>query len=201
MTAALIACHECDLLQREVVLPAPGPALCARCGAQLYRSDPGSLDRALAFATAGSILFVMANAFPLVGLRISGELIETTLAGASRALYADGWRMLGAIVFITTIAAPLIELGAMMYLLVSLRFGKLPAGGTTLFRTLRAVQPWRMAEVMMLGILVALVKLAHMAEVTLGVALWSLAGLVIMIAACVATFDPRELWERVGVAR
>jgi paraquat-inducible protein A len=31
--ARLIACHECDLLQRETPLPRGGVARCARCGA------------------------------------------------------------------------------------------------------------------------------------------------------------------------
>jgi paraquat-inducible protein A len=51
-----------------------------------------------------------------------------------------------------------------------------------------------MVEVMMLGVLVALVKLAHLAEIVLGAALWSLAALVVLLAAAAATFEPRELW-------
>ena len=43
--APLIACHECDLLQRETVLPGGGIARCTRCGAELYRNRPDSLNR------------------------------------------------------------------------------------------------------------------------------------------------------------
>ena len=58
------------------------------------------------------------------------------------------------------------------------------------------ITPWGMVEVMMLGVLVALVKLAHLAEIVLGVALWSLAALVILLAAAAAAFEPRDLWAR-----
>src|SRR3954471_18409805 len=188
MTAALIACHECDLLQQETDLPARGTALCARCGATLYRNRPDSVERALAFTVGGLVLLVISNAFPLVGLRIQGEVIQTTLFGASRALYADGMRTVAAVVFISIVVAPLIELLAMMFLLLPLQFNRVPRAGVTLFRALRAVQPWRMVEVLLLGVLVALVKLAHIAEVVPGVALYSVGALVFVLAAAVSTF-------------
>jgi paraquat-inducible protein A len=201
VTTALIACHECDLLQHEVAVPVAGTARCARCGAVLYRDRPDSLNRALAFGAAAAVLFVLANTFPLVALEVKGEIIRTTLFGAARAIYEDGMRTVGALVFITTIVAPLIQLLAIMALLLPLRFGHEPRAAATWFRLMRAVQPWGMAEVLMLGVLVALVKLAHMAEVVPGIALWSLAALVVVLAACVATFDPRALWTKVDVPR
>jgi paraquat-inducible protein A len=201
VTTTLISCHECDLLQQEVSVPAGAAARCARCGAVLYRNRPDSLNRALAFGTAAAVLFVLANTFPLVALEVKGELIKTTLFGASRAIYEDGMRTLGALVFVTTIVAPLIQLVALMALLVPLRLGREPHAAAIWFRLMRAVQPWGMAEVLMLGVLVALVKLAHMAEVIPGIALWSLAALVMVLAACVAAFDPRALWAKVDATR
>ena len=201
MTASLVACHECDLLQHEVAVPAGGSARCARCEAVLYRNPTNSLERALAYAVAAAVFFVLANAFPLVGLRVSGELIDTTLFGAAKALHAGGMPVLGTIVFITTVVAPLIELVAMLGLLVPLYFGRLPRGGPSIFRALRAVQPWRMPEVMLIGVFVALVKLAHLAEVIPGIALFSLAAFMVLLAACLATFDPRVLWAKLDTSR
>jgi paraquat-inducible protein A len=193
----LIACHECDLLQREIALPPRRTALCARCGATLYRSNPNSVDRSLAFTVAGLILFVLANVFPLVGLRIGSDLIQTTLFGAAKALYVGGMKTVGVVVLISIVIAPLIELIALTCLLLPLRMNRHPRSGATIFRALAAVQPWRMVEVLMLGVLVALVKLAHIAEVVPGVALWSLGALVVTLAAIMTTFDPRELWTRI----
>lgn len=196
MTAPLTACHECDLLQHETILREGETARCARCGAVLYRKRRDSLNRALAFSTGAAVLFVLANTFPLVALQVKGELIQTTLIGASRAIYADDMRTLGAVVFITTVAAPLIQLLALLGLLVPLRFERVPWRAAELFRLMRSVAPWGMVEVLMLGVLVALVKLAHMAEVIPGIAMWSVAALVVLLAAAVATFDAREMWAK-----
>jgi paraquat-inducible protein A len=194
--ALLIACRECDLIQREVELPARGSARCARCSAVLYRNRPDAVNRALAYTTAAAVAFMLANVFPLVGMSLKGELVETTLFGTAAALYAGGMRTVAAVVFVTTFVAPLIELAAMACLLLPLRFSALPSAGPRMFRAMRMIQPWRMVEVMMLGVLVALVKLAHLAEIVLGVALWSLAALVILLAAATSAFEPRDLWAR-----
>ena len=56
---------------------------------------------------------------------------------------------------------------------------------------------WSMIEVMLLGVLVALVKIADYATVVPGIALFALGGLVFLLAAMQASFDPREVWNRV----
>jgi paraquat-inducible protein A len=197
----MIACHECDLLQREVVLPAGGVAHCPRCGAEQYRSHPDSFERTLAFTLGAIVLFAIANAYPIVGLKLEGQVIETTLYHTVRTLYNEDMQPLAALVFATTILMPALELGAMAYLLVPLKLGFAPPHFALVFRALQAVGPWGMVEVLMLGVLVSLVKLAHLAAVVTGIALWAIAALMLLYAAIAATFDPRELWARRSALR
>jgi len=58
-------------------------------------------------------------------------------------------------------------------------------------------QPWAMVEVMMLGVLVSLVKIADLATVIPGVGMFSLGALIFLFAAITAAFDPEKVWERV----
>ena len=122
-TAPLIACHECDLLQRETPLPRGGVARCGRCGATLYRSHPESLERTFALTVGAIMLFAIANAFPIVGLQLQGQIIQTTLFNTVRTLYDEDMKSVAALVFVTTIAMPALELFAMTYLLLPLRTG------------------------------------------------------------------------------
>jgi paraquat-inducible protein A len=55
---------------------------------------------------------------------------------------------------------------------------------------------WSMPEVMLLGILVALIKIAALATVIPGVGLYAMGALVILLAAIKLTFDPRQIWQR-----
>ena len=52
----------------------------------------------------------------------------------------------------------------------------------------------------MLGILVSLIKIAELATVITGVAMWAVAALIVLLAAISSTFDPDEVWLRVAWA-
>ena len=201
MRAPLIACHECDLLQREAPLPRGGVARCGRCGAELYRNHPESLEHTLALTAGAVVLFVVANAFPIVGLALEGQVIQTTLFNTVRSLWDQQMKPVAVLVFLTTIAVPALELFAIAYLLLPLRLGRVPPCFAQVFRMLQAVRPWGMVEVFMLGVLVSLVKLAHLAGVVAGIALWSFAALMLVMAAIASVFDARALWARVDALR
>jgi paraquat-inducible protein A len=197
----LTACHECDLLQHEVPLPEGGVAHCPRCGAELYRSHPDSLERSLALTVGAILLFAIANAFPIIGIQLQGQQVQTTLFNAVQTLYGDDMNSLAALVFLTTIIMPGLQLLAMIYLLLPLRMGIVPPHFALVFRSLHAVQPWAMVEVLMLGVLVSLVKLAGLAHVVPGIALWSFGALMMLMAAIAATFSPHAVWARMAAAQ
>jgi paraquat-inducible protein A len=199
--AKLIACHECDLLQREIPLPPGGIAACPRCGAVLYRNNPGGLDRTLALLLASAILFLVANAFPIVSIETQGNRNATTLFGAVLTLWDEHMPVVAGLVLFTTILAPAFELFTLIAILAAVRFGlQLPALPGVL-RLVLASRPWSMVEVFMLGVLVSVVKLAHLAHISPGLALWSYAALILLFAAAMANFEPRALWDRLSFER
>ena len=199
--AKLIACHECELLQREVHLPRGGVVRCGRCAAELYRSHPDSFERTLALTAGSILLFVIANSYPIIGLKLQGQVIQTTLFHTVQTLWNEEMKSVGILVFATTILMPALELCALTYLLLPLKLGRVPVHFAIVFRTLQAVKPWGMVEVLMLGVLVSLVKLANLAGVVPGIALWSFAAWMFVMAAVASVFDPRDLWRRVAAAR
>ena len=197
-THSLIACHECDLLQRETPIPFGGKACCRRCGGLLYRRTRDSLDRTLAYSLGAAILMIIANWFPIVSLDAQGHHTSTTLFGSARTLYNDDMRSVAALVFVTTFLMPMLDIGAMLYMLLPLKFGWVPRHLPTMFRLVQTVRPWAMVEVFMLGTLVSLAKLGHLAHVLPGIALWSFGVLMVLVAAAAASFDADEMWARVA---
>ncbi|SAL09449.1 PqiA family integral membrane protein [Caballeronia peredens] len=193
----LTACHECDLLQRETAVPPGGTLRCCRCRAVLYRRRGRGFDRALAFALAACVLWLISNAFPIVGLAVNGDLVETTLIGAVRVLYRDGMWPLAGLILITTVIMPALQALGMVWLLLPLHLKRRPYRADAVFRMLRIARNWGMTEVLMLGLLVAVVKLAHIASVVTGPALWSLAALMLVLVAAASAFDERAMWLRI----
>jgi paraquat-inducible protein A len=197
---SLIACHECDLLQWEIVLPPGGTACCSRCGAVLYRNKPDSLDRTLAFTVGAAVLFILANVFPVVGLEAQGNRTSTTLFGTVRTLHDQGMTSVAVLVFVTTILMPALDIGAMLYMLLPIRLGVVPKGLPAMFRLVQTVRPWGMVEVFMLGTLVSLAKLSHIAAVRPGIALWSFGMLMFLVAAAAVSFEAHDFWAQVATA-
>ena len=187
---SLIACPECDALHRRRPLTRGDKARCVRCGAVLYRYPRLRPDQMLPLVVCAMVTFVIANFFPIVDLHVQGLHSSSTLFGGIRALWGEERRMVAALVFATTLLFPLIDLSAMLALLLLSRRGR-PA---PLWRFVQALRPWGMIEVFMLGVLVALVKLSHLAHVLPGVALWAFAALTIQMA-IILSFDPRSLWD------
>lgn len=191
-----IACHECDLIHRIKSLPTRATANCIRCGAVLYRNKPNSIDRTLAFTLAGLILFVLANSFPFLALKMESQVHQTTLITGIKELYLQDMEGLAILVLFTTIIAPLIQLLGLLYVLLPLRYHRIPPKLALVFRFVHSLQPWSMMEVFLLGILVSIVKLAKMAQIVPGISIFSFFALIVVLASVTVTLDAHEVWER-----
>ena len=193
---SLVACPDCDLLNR-LDGPAAATLLCARCGAVLRRHRPNSIDRTLALVVAALLLFALANAFPFLAMQTGGLVQETTLLSGVHELWRQDLRLLAALVFCTCVLVPAAQLIGLGTILLPLRLGRRPPpGATRILRLVQAAAPWGMMEVFMLGILVALVKLGHMATIVPGVSVFSFAALIVVMAAALSTLDPALVWAR-----
>lgn len=194
-----MACHECDSLQRIPAL-APGcAARCNCCGSVLLRNPSGGLDRPIALYTTALILLVLANAFPFLTLDITGRTEMTTILGASVGLYQAGMGELAVVVLITSILGPAFLIISCLYALLAVRFNRqLPAVRPAL-SWVSHLEPWGMLDVFMLGVLVSFVKLAGMATLHLGPALYAFVALILVSAAATANFEPELLWQRLGI--
>jgi paraquat-inducible protein A len=194
----LIACPECDCVHRIVGVPARARAFCRRCGSLLYRNMPRSLDHSAALYLAAMILFVIANTFPFVALQYGDRTEPSLLISGGLALHQAGMGGIGLLVFLTSVVFPCLTISGMLYLLLPLRFGYRPPGMTPVWRLVRALNPWSLVGVFMLGLLVSVVKLQDMAAIVPGVAFYAFIALLVVSAAAVASFDPAVLWPRVG---
>jgi paraquat-inducible protein A len=195
LPADTVACHECDLLQTEPELAPGQTARCVRCNAFLARNPPDSLDRTLALTLTAVVLYIVANAYPLVGLEMQGQRVAVTLVEAVRVLWLDGMMPVAALVFGTAVLFPLLELVMILLVLVPLRMGRVSPRMAPFFRMVRSVKPWGMVEVFLLGMLVSLVKLSHLATVILGTAFWAMAALILVLTFAGRAFDTRLLWQ------
>jgi len=194
---SLIACLHCDLLQRIPELAPGASARCPRCNKELWRHREDSLDRTLALTLAAVVLYIVANSVPMLGLTIVGRDASTTVIGGAQHLWDNGQKIVGMLVLFTAVIAPALQIGLMLAIVLGAMRKRPPSWVGTMLRYHPTTRIWSMIEVMMVGVLVALVKIADYATVIPGMALFVLWVLVFILAGMSASFDSREVWERV----
>jgi paraquat-inducible protein A len=196
---SVIVCHACDLVQRRN--PGATRACCARCHAELYRTNSASIDAAIALGLTAALLLLLSNMYPLVALQLNGATRETTLIGAALGLYREGYGLIGALVLLTTVLIPAFQLGSLLYVLLPLRRRRRAKRQNELFRTLTRLRPWAMPEVFLLGALVALVKLSAIAEVVPGISLFSYGAFMLTLAGLTSITPTEQFWQWVEGTR
>lgn len=193
----VVACPGCDLLQSIPLLPPGGKARCPRCGRMIGASKPNSLERTLAITIAAAITLVVANTAPLMGISAVGRHVSTTILGGVLEMWSQGQEITALLVAFCAIIAPTAYIGLMLVILLAVRQLPAPVWVATCMWMAELSQPWGMAEVMMLGILVALIKIGELATLVLGTGIFAVGALIILIAAMTVSFDPHEVWTRV----
>jgi paraquat-inducible protein A len=199
-SVSLTACHDCDLLFPVPHLQKGEKALCPRCGALVLERKGHSLDYILALALTSLILFVMANLNTLMKMNVGGRSESENIISGVIELNAQGYWEIAVLVFVVSILAPLLKILCLFYIMTPLKFNTRLPYATEVFRFYETLHPWAMTEVYMLGILVAIVKLADLATIEIGIAIYSFAALIVFMAATDASMDTHEIWERLGAS-
>ena len=192
-----MACRDCELQQRVPLLPPGGRAVCARCKMTIARNPVDPIDRPLALAITAAVVFLIANLSPLMGMSVAGLDSSTTILGAARQTWLRGSELTAVSVAFCAVVAPGLFITSMLLMLLAARRPPAPRWVGRLLRMSASVQPWSMNEVMLLGVLVALIKVSQFATVVPGVGLFALGVLVVLLAALGSSFDSHVIWQRV----
>jgi len=192
-----IACKDCDLLIERVDTPPGGKALCPRCANPLYQAREQSIERTLALAITGLLLFLPANLLPVMSLHIVGQESTTTIYKGSLVLFHEGLYWTALLVFLASIVVPLCKLLLVGFVSGCLFLRRSSALLPYAFRYYHYLDEWGMLEVYMLGVLVAVVKLKGMASVAPGIGLYCFIALLLMATMMSSLLDEDCFWRRI----
>lgn len=194
--SSLVICEHCDSVYRRRPLACGERATCLRCGAVLYRHQRLGVNSVLALSIAGLIVLLIANLFPIFTISASGVSSTTTLWGAIIAAWHEHVQLVAAMAAVSLFVAPLLQLSMLAWACAFVRARSRPPGLIQVVRVLQWLRPWSMIEVLMLGILVAVVKLQSVFTVSTDIGLWAFAALMVLVT-LVASWDTRRLWNDV----
>ncbi|WP_237065516.1 paraquat-inducible protein A [Loktanella sp. M215] len=177
----LIACPHCDTLHVEQDLSDGARAYCRRCGVLLMTSEPRAIVRLVSLSSAAVVLMFAAISFPFLDLDVSGQHNATSVIHAIMVFSSGKGIPLAIAVALFIVVLPLVRLLALIHAIGPLVRGAKPhRSARVAFALTEQLRPWSMAEIFIVGVTVALVKVAGLATVTVGPAFWAFVGLVIL---------------------
>jgi len=191
-----IACHECDLVHDIPPMPARSSACCVRCGSLLFRAQKNSIDRTLAWAFAGLVLYVVAVSYPFLAMKSGSIVQQTSLLSGVEQLFNQKIYFLATLVLLTCVILPLLQLLGLLYVFIPFKLNLRNKFAIPVFRLLGHIKALSMMEIYMLGILVAIVKLAKMATIVPGLAVIAFGLLIFVLNFALSAVDHHMVWER-----
>ncbi|MGE9295141.1 MAG: paraquat-inducible protein A [Puniceicoccales bacterium] len=199
----LVACPSCDTLHRTPESIRPGQALCSSCGQTLYKRSRHGTEHTLAWSLAGLILFIPANAFPLVMLSSYGIKDQNQLITGPLDLLNSGlaFPLVGLLVLLTSILFPVVFMAALAYISLCDKLRRYPRDFAITLRLAQALYRWSMVDVYILACLVAFVKLADLADLHARTGLYCLAAVLLCSLLATTSFDPHQTWRRFAKAK
>jgi paraquat-inducible protein A len=192
-----LACRICGEIQSYEPLDAGWVAHCCRCGTKLYQRNGDSLHRTAAFALSALLLYIPANIFPILRMNLYGATSENTVWQGCVRLYKDGDSLIAVVVFLASMAIPLLKLLGLFFLAATAqsRWERGKAVRTAVYKFVSVVGRWAMLDVFVLAVLVSLVKLQRLATVLPGSGAIAFVGVVFFTLLASESFDPQLIWN------
>ncbi len=195
-TDDLIACPVCDVLHRDQGIPNRRIARCACCGSVLAAPKSGAMTRVTMLSVTGLILLVAAAGFPFLELRTQGLSHRASVFDAVLAFSQGPMAVLSVATAFLIVLLPAARFSALIYTLAPMALGWRPAKhAVDVYRWAERIKPWAMAEIFIIGVAVALVKVSGLARVELGPAFWSFAALLLITVATDSAICRMTVWK------
>jgi paraquat-inducible protein A len=128
-------------------------------------------------------------------LNILGQSSQDTVWSGVLGLFNTDMQGVSIVVFLCSMAIPLLKLLCQLFVLLTIRFNAGRSYGLLLYRIYHHLKDWGMLEVYLMGVLVAIVKLADMAAITVGLGLACFIGLLLVQVWLEVVMSPHQIWQ------
>jgi paraquat-inducible protein A len=163
----------------------------------LHQRKTNSLTRTWALVIAAFIFYIPANVLPITVVTSLGKTQADTIMSGVIYFVATGMWPIALVIFVASVAVPLIKLFVLTFLLISVQRKSRwrPEDRTRLYRIAEAVGRWSMVDIFVVTSLVALVKLGGLASIDAAPAAGYFAAVVVTTIFAAMSFDPRLIWD------
>ena len=194
------ACKDCGVIIDINSFNSSTQYACPRCHSVFYR--PGeSFDLVLVMAVSSLLFFIPASFLPIMTLSILGQNHSVTLLEAVLFFANDGYIIIAIIASCAGLVIPLTLLALIIMIILPIKLNYSPKLVRSFYRMYEYLSTWSMAEVYLISIFVAIIKLNGMAELELDFGLFSFLFFLITFYITIIWFNPNDLWAKYEVEK
>ncbi|REF28724.1 paraquat-inducible protein A [Xenorhabdus cabanillasii] len=171
---------------------------CSRCHSKGHARRHYSLQWTMALLITSAILYIPANALPIMVTQTLGRHINSTILEGIILLWSTGSYPVALVIFIASIMVPLLKMFSIGWLCWDAKsHGRYNSETMHLiYEVVEFVGRWSMIDVFVIAVLSTLVRMGQFMSVypATGAILFALVVILTMFASM--TFDPRLTWDK-----
>ena len=143
----------------------------------------------------GFLLYIPANFLPVMTITITGEVEPLTVMGGVWELYDSGLAPVAWIVFLASVAVPLLKLSIMAWILALHGTDRHRAARQGLHGFLMRIGTWAMIDIFLLSVLTAVGQLGMLASVVPGQGAVFFAAMLLATLVATDVYKPWMIWQ------
>ncbi|MCK5915648.1 MAG: paraquat-inducible protein A, partial [Deltaproteobacteria bacterium] len=194
----IIVCHDCDLILDNRHIPSGYASNCPRCGAKIPYANPESVERVLVFCLTALILYIPATFLPIMDLNSFGFTSVGNIFNSVTVTFQQGFYLMAAVLLLTAVIIPLLLPLLLFIISVSILTKRAPALQAALLRTFQYLKEWGMSDIYLLGILIAIIKIAGLATIQYRVGFFCFIGLTVFTLLAANALHKSIFWGEIG---
>ncbi|WP_152431624.1 paraquat-inducible protein A [Vibrio aquimaris] len=199
----MISCEECGLIVEIPPLRGGTKARCPRCNHLLCEHPRSPYQTTISLSIATLIMLVLSISFPFMSFSAQGVLQEIALLDAVTMLKVHENAALAVVLLLTVIILPALYLSCVLVLFLLMlgqglyrqRKNRLKTAHI-LARLIFFIKPWIMVDVFLIGILVSLIKIAALADISMGSSFWAFCLYALLLVKSISSIDRNWLWSQ-----
>ncbi|PCJ49580.1 MAG: hypothetical protein COA74_05340 [Gammaproteobacteria bacterium] len=191
----LIACRECDLLIERLALIEDQQAHCPRCNSLLYQGRRDHVLKTLMVSASGLLMVFPAYYLPMMNMEVLGIQSATSVLGSIPHMMNSSFWIAGVGLLLFAVVFPTLILSISFFISIHLKFNYCPLYLAELQKLFQRLIRWGMAEVYVLGVLVAFIKLLDDFTVNLGPGMLCFILLMFCSLLVTTTVSRQYFWE------
>lgn len=196
-----LVCEQCHTSVKIPSLSHRQRAVCPVCNHTLVSFRNQASEKMLAYSFSAFIFLLLSLPFNFLTFKASGQKHSIDLPTGITVLIEQDYLSLAIITSLATVLLPGIVIVGIFLLSLAQIKQQRPFYLNRLFRLVKALLPWSMAEIFLVGTLVSLIKITELADVAIGMSFYAFIGFSALTALCISQFDVTryQMWLSQGV--